>query len=400
MMLDEAEDVKIKNPRTEGNQPVPPPEPQPLPDIDVDAVVTSLNSAIDQLSTVLDTESSDDLVSAMTEVFTKVGQIDVTAPVEISPDTLPEEFAPAPAFQPIDTAKVQDKVQQIQTQLVTVQQVITQGKQSLAALEDLPNTFVPKLVNAVTFLKQYAHRATRTASGGGSAFNTEDLAHVCLSYEYIAAAIGLMMSLIQEITNHLGEMIVYELIAAALGPIAACAAAIASVIERAAHTIGNAFKLTIIGAFMHTKLDEAVGEFTMTADQILKIVSQIPSICQFIMGQVGGEMGELTSVLERISAFTEEAVDTINHALGVMAVEPVPEIPHPVCDWGVLNPYSWVPGDLEPVIKPFIPPIAIGMTTPTPIIQAAAALEFVQDFATNAGYEVPKLEFLEGGSIF
>lgn len=210
----------------------------------------------------------------------------------------------------------------------------------------------------------------------------------------------LLIAILKEIINHFGELSMYEMICVALVPIAACASLLANVMNMSAKTIGNAFKLTIVGAFISTGLDDAVEKFIKIAAKILEIIGCIAGICKFIIGQIDGEMGEFFSVISRIFAYVFWAIDCITHATGVMAVEKVPKLPKPISGWDIVDPYEWFAGQIEASISPFIPPIVVGMTSPSPIVQGTNKTPMVKQYKPAEEYEIPKMEFDGGGSVF
>lgn len=84
----------------------------------------------------------------------------------------------------------------------------------------------------------------------------------------------------------------------------------------------------------------------------------------------------------------------------VLAVEPVPELPLPISGWDIEDPYDWVPGDLQPVIRQIVPEIVKNLTSLTPIIQSANVTPMIDGIIPNEAYEIPKMEFLDGGTVF
>ena len=387
----------------ENTSSVPSHEGQPPPEIDIQEFLTNITESMGELSDALASESSDSIMSALNDMMEEVDNMVVTKPADFTGDMTPEDFErdyPEQPFKPVDKEEMKRDINEIKTEIQQVKTLIDAGKQNLQQLENIQNDFVPEFVDYIEILNNWAHEIARTKAGGGGRFNTEDLAHVFLAYEYIMAMKDLLIACIKIIINHLGEMTEYELICVALIPIAACATLIANILNMSAKTIGNAFKLTIIGAFINTHLDDMVEKFIKIAAKILKIIGCIASICKFIIGQIDGEIGWFFSVIDRIFAYVFWALDCITHATGVMAVEKVPKIPKPISGWDIVDPYDWNPGDVEPVIEPFIPPIVVGMTSPSPIVQGPNKTPMVQNYIVKEEYEVPKMEFDGGGTVF
>lgn len=125
--------------------------------------------------------------------------------------------------------------------------------------------------------------------------------------------------------------------------------------------------------------------------------SQLASSCSSQSGIAGAKAGIIADLIEDWAKYKE---DQYTHAADVVAVEPVPFIPKPISGWDIIDPYDWVAGQVEPTIEPFIPPIVVGMTSPSPIIMGPNVTEIPDDYIANEEYEPPKMEFLGGGSIF
>lgn len=383
----------------ENTSSVPSHEGQPPPEIDIQEFLTTMTESLGELSEALAGEHSESIVTELNKMLEEVSSMNTSEPAEFDANHDYSQDAPTP-FHPTDKEQIKQDINDIKTQILEVKNLIDAGRQNLQQLEDVQNTFVPEFVDYIEILNNWAHEIARTKAGQGSAFNTEDLAHIFLAYEYIMAMKDLLLAILKEIINHFGELTEYEMICVALVPIAACATLIANILNMAAKTIGNAFKLTIIGAFINTHLDDTVEKFIKIAAQILKIIGCIAGICKFIIGQIDGEIGEFFSIIDRIFAYVFWALDCTTHATGVMAVEKVPKIPKPISGWDIIDPYDWNPGDVEPVIEPFVPPIVVGMTSPSPIVQGTNKTPMVQNYIAKEEYEVPKMEFLDGGTKF
>ena len=367
--------------------------------IDIEEFVSTLSDSLGKLSEAIDGEEAIGMLDTLEEMLDQVDVMDVQEPEELDGEQ-EEPTGEKPEFTQVDKDAMKAEIAKLKTDLQALKNLVDQGKQNLDQLEKIKDDFVPDFVDYIDTLNDYANKIARTSSGGGSAFNTEDLAHVCLAFEYIMAMKDLLLAILKEIINHFGELTTYEMICVALIPIAACATLIANILNIAANVIGGAFKLTIIGAFIDTKLGTAVEKFIRIAAQILKIIGLIASICKFIIGQIDGEIGEFFSIIDRIFAYVFWAIDCITHATGVMAVEKVPKLPKPISGWDIIDPYYWIAGEVEPVIEPFIPPIVIGMTSPTPIIQGPSITPLLDDYIPNEEYEIPKMEFDAGGTTF
>ena len=375
-------------------------DPNKAPDqIDIGEFLSSLSDTLTELSDAIDSESSDGIMNALDDMLRDVNNMSTSEPPAFTGDEEPSSF-PEPQFTPVDKNAIKNDINDLKVQLRDLKQQIDQGKQNLQQLQNMGDTFVPEFTDYINTLNDYATEIARTKSGGGSKFNTEDLAHVCLAYEYIMAMKDLLIAILKEIINHFGELSMYEMICVALVPIAACASLLANIMNMSAKTIGNAFKLTIVGAFISTGLDDAVEKFIKIAAKILEIIGCIAGICKFIIGQIDGEMGEFFSVISRIFAYVFWAIDCITHATGVMAVEKVPKLPKPISGWDIVDPYEWFAGQIEASISPFIPPIVVGMTSPSPIVQGTNKTPMVKQYKPAEEYEIPKMEFDGGGSVF
>lgn len=375
-------------------------DPNKAPDqIDIGEFLSSLSDTLTELSDAIDSESSDGIMNALDDMLRDVNNMSTSEPPAFTGDEEPSSF-PEPQFTPVDKNAIKNDINDLKVQLRDLKQQIDQGKQNLQQLQNMGDTFVPEFTDYINTLNDYATEIARTSSGGGGRFNTEDLAHVNLAYEYIMAMKDLLIAILKEIINHFGELSMYEMICVALVPIAACASLLANVMNMSAKTIGNAFKLTIVGAFISTGLDDAVEKFIKIAAKILEIIGCIAGICKFIIGQIDGEMGEFFSVISRIFAYVFWAIDCITHATGVMAVEKVPKLPKPISGWDIVDPYEWFAGQIEASISPFIPPIVVGMTSPSPIVQGTNKTPMVKQYKPAEEYEIPKMEFDGGGSVF
>lgn len=85
----------------------------------------------------------------------------------------------------------------------------------------------------------------------------------------------------------------------------------------------------------------------------------------------------------------------------VIAVEAVPEFPLPICGWDIENPYEWNAGDIASEIgEELLQIVEPQLNVPTPIIQGVNTVQKINGFIENELYEIPKMEFLGGGSIF
>ena len=191
------------------------------------------------------------------------------------------------------------------------------------------------------------------------------------------------------------------MICVTLIPIASCDQLIANIIKAAWAITGDAFALTIIKAFINTRLHLLSPLFMEIAAKILEITRQVSNMCMFVIGLIDADIGEFYSVISKIFAYVDWLLDCTTHATGVMAVEPVPIIPKPVCGWNVVDPYYWIPGDEEPFIDVMNEEISIvNEEAPVPIVQGINVINKVNDFVIDEKYTPPVTGFDPGGHIF
>lgn len=92
---------------------------------------------------------------------------------------------------------------------------------------------------------------------------------------------------------------------------------------------------------------------------------------------------------------------TLSWAMSVISVEAVPKLPIPISGWDIINWYEWYSGDKVPdIMKPAIVNIVAGNIDPVTIIQGTLRTPTVQGYIPNEIYDIPKMPFLGGGSIF
>ncbi len=92
---------------------------------------------------------------------------------------------------------------------------------------------------------------------------------------------------------------------------------------------------------------------------------------------------------------------TISWINMVLSVEPVMFLPIPITGWDILNIYKWWTGDEVPdIMRPLILNVARGNFDPITIIQGTLRTPTVRGWIPDEAYQVPKMEFLAGGTIF
>ena len=78
----------------------------------------------------------------------------------------------------------------------------------------------------------------------------------------------------------------------------------------------------------------------------------------------------------------------------VMGVEPVPELPLPICGWDIEDPYAWVAGQIEEQIIPEDWTIIKELNIPEIIAEGPNAIELVNEYIASEIDDLPIMEML------